>query len=113
MSATPTWYAIYNTADGTLVSVGTNVADATILQNKGLAAVQLANPPDFLNNVWDPTQRAMTAVQQIDRVADFITAHPAFWNALSAAQQSALQTALQNLLGSMRYRRQNEPANLP
>jgi hypothetical protein len=100
------WYGVID-ASGNLVSSGTVIADAATLAQQGLTVVTLSAPPDA-DHIWDTTQKAFVALQQIDRIQDFISHAGGAWSTLTAAQQTAVQTALVAILGNRRYRNQNQ-----
>ena len=55
----PTWYAVYNNADGSLESIGTVVANPL---PPGVTAVALASPPDLAQVQWDKVQLKFVAI---------------------------------------------------
>ena len=111
------WYAVYMAQTGQLLSLATLVAPVLPV---GSTAEQLAGNPLATGLLWDaPTRQfaAMAPSPLIDRFqdllvdpryADFVTA----WNALNAAQRTALRTALSRLLGRMRYRSVDDQVDL-
>jgi hypothetical protein len=108
-----TWYAVYVTATGRLVSVGQTVAEPL---PDHLQAVTLAGPPAD-GEMWDATTKAFVARPPkvlVDRLQDIIT-HPDYaddlqllWSSLNATQRTRLRNALIRLLGPQRWRAAGE-----
>ncbi|MCC6192057.1 MAG: hypothetical protein IT318_23760 [Anaerolineales bacterium] len=112
------WQALYETATGRLVSVGSVVAEPL---PAGLAALALAGPPNVDGEMWDAGTRAFVARPAkvlIDRLDDLITDSRysadliALWNALNATNRNRLRTGLIRLLGSQRWRTAGEAVDL-
>lgn len=106
-----TWYAVYETTTGRLVSIGDQVADPL---PDGLIAAELASAPDLRSVMWDNVARAFTnrpAPVLVDRLDD-LRAMPgvtALWNSLNGTQKTVLANALIALLGGARYRKSGQP----
>jgi len=107
------WFALYNTASGQILSVGTVIADPL---PAGVTLLQLAGQPSD-NEMWDQVNKTFVvrpAKVLVDRLDDLLadTDFASVWNNLSAARKTALRTALIKLLGSQRFRAQSEQAGL-
>lgn len=107
------WFAIINTATNALLSVGDVVADAL---PAGLSALPLASRPDFSSVQWDAPTRGFVPVPPtvwVNRIHDLLS-DPAFADlqvaiaGLSAANKTALGTALVRFLGPGNLRRAAE-----
>lgn len=107
------WFALYKTATGDLLSVGSVIADTL---PDGVTLLQLAGQPRD-NEMWDAASRAFVvrpAKVLIDRLDDLLadSDFSTVWNTLSAARRTALRQALIKLLGAQRFRALSEPGGL-
>ena len=111
------WTAIYMTATGQLISVGTVVADPL---PETMTALVLAQQPTAVD-VWDVSARqfvARVAETPADRLLDVLTDSAyaadlqAVWAILSGAQRTLLRNGLNRLLARFRYRAASEPLSL-
>jgi hypothetical protein len=112
-----TWYAIYQSSDGRLVSIGEAESQPVIA---GMVALPLAGKPDLKPLMWDEATRAFVVrpakvlVDRLDDIAgnpnyqDFLDAY----QALSAANRTKLRNAVIRLLGSKRFRAVQEGVEL-
>jgi hypothetical protein len=112
------WYVAYDTATGRLESE----SDTEIAARTGKTVLQLADRPNINANgvMWDESTRTFIArplkvlidrledIQTNPNFADFMTAY----NTLSAANKTRLRNMVIRLLGSRRWRNQNEPVEL-
>lgn len=111
-----TWYAVYETTNGRLVSVGQLLADPL---PANLTSIELAGrPPD--NQMWDEATHAFIARPPkvlVDRLLDILE-HPNyadianFYSNLSAANKTRFRNFLIKLLGVRRWRNQAETISL-
>ena len=110
------WYALYETINGKLVSVGTVIADPL---PTGLTSISLPDKPAD-NQMWDEVTRAFVprpAKVLVDRLQDILT-NPAYadfttaYNALNTTNKTRLRNMLIKLLGRQRYRSQGEPTEM-
>ena len=111
------WYAIHNAQTGQLFSIATVIADVL---PAGHTAMLLPVAPLANGLLWNATTRTFVGMQPevlVDRLQDILT-NPAYsdfvtaWNALNAAQKTALRNALLRLLGNLRFRGQLDPIEL-
>ncbi len=108
-----TWYAVFRTATGELLSLTT--AEPTGLPSDLSYRALTSGPnPDL---TWSESGRDWVqrpAETLIDRVAD-ISADPTLstmWGRLTTTQAAALRTRIGLLLGPYRFRRPAEPVDL-
>lgn len=108
------WVGVVNDRTGELVSIGTAdaLAPDDVLTQREYSVVNFAGRPDLENNLWDSSKRVFVAVQRIDRVDDFVSGAGQQFSNLPQQAQTALKSALANLLGARRYRNQQEPPSL-
>ncbi len=85
------WYAVYQVADGTLVSIGSRVPDSTQLSKKGLASKAFAFDPRN-GYTWNPVTLAFDAVAR--RRAPIST--QAFFDRFTDAELGAIIDARDN-----------------
>ena len=108
------YYAIYETATGRLVSLGDVVASPL---PQGLTAVDIGRAVDLRDQVWDQASKAFIARPApvlIDRLEDVkaMTGMAVLWSSLSAAQKLVLGNAIIKLLGGARYRKASQPVEV-
>lgn len=100
------WYAIYQTADGTLVSLATVVADPL---PAGLTKKAIAEPPGA-GFQWNPTlldwEPAPVPPPDVDRVDEFLTRVGV---SFKGAANTKVRDELVNLLAEHRFRDPTEP----
>lgn len=110
------WYAVYNTSDGSLYSVGTVLASP--LDPSYAYKTYVGSRPDTAGRVWDANALDfinVAAVNVVDRVSDLLgeAGMAAVWADLSGTNSTTLQTRIGTLLGSYRYRYASEAVDLP
>ena len=108
------YFLLYDTATGRLVSQGTVVASPL---PDGLTAVDVGTRPSD-GQMWDSATRTMVARPAkvlVDRLQDLLDFYPDFatvWNSLSAERKTQLRTALIAFLGRQRYRNASAPVTM-
>jgi hypothetical protein len=111
------WYAIYNTANGALESIGSS-DEMPSIPNK--TTLELVERPDLSAVMWDEVTRsfiARPAKVLIDRLNDIQT-NPNFadfmtvYNGLNATNKTRLRNMIIRLLGNRRYRSQSESVEI-
>lgn len=111
------WYAVHKYETGQLLSITTVVADVLPVD---CTATQLPVDPLAHGLVWEANTRSFIGVQPeplVDRLQDLLQS-PRYsdfmmmWNSLLPAQRQALRNALIRLLGSRRFRVEDEPVDI-
>lgn len=104
-------FALYETATGRLHGLGHIVADPL---PDGFSVMLVGDDPPDASVMWDEATRSFIPRPPkvvIDRLQDFL-ARPgvqAIWDSLTDNQRTAVRTALIRILGSRRYRSEQEP----
>lgn len=104
---TPTWYALYDTTTGQLLSTGQG--DPGSIPAGTAFITLLGAPPDESVFEWSTTAHAYVrrvAPVTVDRVDDLLNdaTLTSAWAALSGPQSTAMQARIGQMLGPYRYR---------
>lgn len=96
------WYAIFKTKDGTLVSTGTEIADANTLEKNGLEAIVIPGNPSL--NRWEWDMEKCTFVDKVvehehSSVVSLVMQQQEI-AALDDATKAKIETAITNVVGA-------------
>ena len=97
------WYAVYETDNGRLVSVGTVLPDPGV--GPGLTALLLGTNPPLDNTMWDPATRTFIArpAPVLNDLVEQLIAQPEI-AVLSTARKNDVRAAGRRVLDSWNVR---------